>query len=62
MAAIQQQADWARTALRLPRDLHREVHEAARAEDRSFNGQVVSLIREGLQARAVQQQPQGAQQ
>lgn len=57
--ASQSQAEWARTAVRLPRDVHKEVHEAAKAEDRSFNGQMVALLREGLQARAFRKQIQG---
>jgi len=51
LASIQSQKDWKNTAVRLPPDLHSQVHDAARAEDRSFNGQIVALIREGLQSR-----------
>ena len=57
MTTAQKQDDWAKTAIRLPRDVHTQVHEVARREDRSFNGQLVALIRDGLRAR---QQPQGA--
>ena len=51
MAINQKQTDWARTALRLPKELHQQVHEAAKAEDRSFNSQIVALLREGIRAR-----------
>lgn len=59
--ATSTQEDWTRTALRLPKDLHREVHEAARAEDRTFNGQLLAFVREGLNSRAAAKQAQGAQ-
>lgn len=59
MATNQSQNDWQKTALRLPREVHQEVHEVAKAEDRSFNGQMVALIREGLQARTFRKQIQG---
>lgn len=51
MATNQTQAEWQRTALRLPRDLHKQVHEAASAEGRSFNGQLVMFIRECIKSR-----------
>jgi hypothetical protein len=51
MATNQTQADWAKTALRLPRDLHQQVHEAARAEDRTFNSQIVALLKAALASR-----------
>ena len=51
MAINQTQADWQKTALRLPRDLHKQVHEAAAAEGRTFNGQLVIFIRECIQSR-----------
>lgn len=46
MATNQTQADWQKTALRLPRDLHQQVHQAARANDRTFNGQIVAFLKE----------------
>tara|TARA_B100001105_G_scaffold236652_1_gene212619 strand:+ start:24236 stop:24409 length:174 start_codon:yes stop_codon:yes gene_type:complete len=48
MATSATQDDYAKTALRLPRDLHRAVHEAAKQQDRSFNGQIVALLRAAL--------------
>lgn len=48
------QADYARTALRLPRELHQAVHAAAKAEERTFNGQLVALIREAFNSRKAQ--------
>lgn len=56
MATAANQDEYAKTALRLPRDLHKAVHEAARQQDRSFNGQIVALLRAALL------QPKGAQQ
>ncbi len=52
MAINQTQVDWQKTALRLPRDLHTQVHEAAAAEGRTFNGQLVMFIRECIKSRA----------
>lgn len=43
------QADWAKTALRLPRDMHTKVHEEAKRNDRTFNGQIVAMLRQALQ-------------
>ncbi|SEQ20952.1 Arc family DNA-binding protein [Giesbergeria anulus] len=50
MATNNAQADWQKTALRLPRDLHQQVHEVAKAEDRTFNGQIVAFLRECIKA------------
>lgn len=52
MAINQTQADWQKTALRLPRDLHQQVHEAARANDRTFNGQIVAFLKECVRSTA----------
>lgn len=46
MATNQTQADWQKTALRLPRDLHQQIHEAAKANDRTFNGQIVAFLKD----------------
>lgn len=48
MATKRIQSDWAKTALRLPRNVHEQVHSLARIENRTFNGQLVTLIQEGL--------------
>ena len=48
MATAQTQEDYAKTALRLPRDLHQAVHAAAKAEDRTFNGQIIAVLRAAL--------------
>ena len=52
MSAKETQADYTRTALRLPQDLHRAVHAAARAGDRTFNSQILSVLRAALMPRA----------
>ncbi len=49
MTSSKEKDEWAKTALRLPRDLHGQVHKAARAEDRTFNGQIVAILRAALQ-------------
>lgn len=50
MATNQTQADWQKTALRLPRELHRQVHEVAIANDRTFNGQIIAFLKEGVRS------------
>ncbi len=54
MAINQTQADWVKTALRLPRDLHQQVHDEAKRQDRTFNGQIVAALRQAVK------QPSGA--
>lgn len=44
------QDDYIRTALRVPPDLHKEIHEAADKAGRSFNAQLVYLLEKGLKA------------
>lgn len=58
MATNQTQADWVKTALRMPRDLHADVHAEAKRQDRTFNGQIVAALRQNTPVR----QPQEAQQ
>lgn len=55
------QADYAKTALRMPRDLHQAVHAAAKAEDRTFNGQLVAMLREAINGRAAKPQTEAKQ-
>lgn len=50
MATNQTQADWVKTALRLPRDLHADVHAEAKRQDRTFNGQIVATLRQSIPA------------
>lgn len=57
MATKQTQADWVKTALRLPRDLHADVHSEAKRQDRTFNSQIVATLRQGTPVA----QPQGGQ-
>ncbi|MFZ2306862.1 MAG: hypothetical protein WAW73_20455 [Rhodoferax sp.] len=54
------QDDYVRTAIRMPPDLHKTVHTLARAQDRTFNGQLVAMLRES--AAKSQQQTQGSAQ
>lgn len=51
MARTSSQADWVRTALRLPAELHKSMHAVAGSEDRTFNAQIVAMLREGVAAR-----------
>ena len=51
MAINQTQADWKKTGLRLPQELHQQIHQAAREDDRTFNSQIVAFLRECISAR-----------
>lgn len=51
MATTATQADWQKTGLRLPRELHQKVHEAAREDDRTFNSQIVAFLKECIESR-----------
>lgn len=42
------QDDYMKTALRLPRDLHAELMEAARERGRSFNSEVVARLHDSI--------------
>lgn len=53
MATNQTQADWQKTGLRLPRELHQQVHEAAREDDRTFNSQIVAFLKDCIEARQI---------
>lgn len=44
------QDDYIRTALRVPPDLHKEIHAAAEKAGRSFNAQLVYLLEKGIKA------------
>lgn len=52
------QATYIRTALRIPPDLHKIVHDSAKAQDRTFNGQLLAMLKEAAQAQQ-QKQAQG---
>lgn len=62
MAINQTQSDWVKTALRLPRDVHAGVHEEAKRQDRTFNGQIVAMLRQGIPALKQADQSQGEKQ
>lgn len=44
MATNAPQDDWHKTGLRLPRDLHALLHEAAAASGRSYNAEIVARL------------------
>lgn len=37
-----------KTSLRLPPDLHADVHTEAKRQNRTFNGQIIATLRQGL--------------
>lgn len=48
MATSIKQDGYRQTAVRLPPDVHKAVLEAARAQERSVNGQIVATLRAAL--------------
>jgi hypothetical protein len=50
------QADFVKTALRMPPELHKAIHELAKQQDRTYNGQMLAMLKEMTQQ---QNQPQG---
>lgn len=44
MANLTSQDDYIRTALRLPRDLHKEVQDSAEKNNRSMNAEIVARL------------------
>lgn len=44
--------DEVRTQVRFPRDLHERIAAEAQAQERSFNGQVIWLLRQALAEQA----------
>jgi plasmid stability protein len=53
MATNKPQDDYKKTALRLPQDLHEQLHEAAAASGRSYNAEIVNRLQESLDGKAV---------
>lgn len=45
------QADFVKTALRLPPDLHALLHEAALEGERTFNAEILHRLRQTFKAR-----------
>ncbi len=43
---ITKQVDYVKTSLRIPPELHKAVHELAKQEERTFNGQIVACLRQ----------------
>lgn len=44
MATNAPQDDWHKTGLRLPKDLHQRLHDAAASSGRSYNGELVARL------------------
>lgn len=47
------QDDYIRTALRVPPDLHAQIHEAAKQNNRTFNAEIVSRLQGSFEPRPV---------
>lgn len=42
------QDDFIRTALRVPPDLHKQIHDAARSSNRTFNAEIIARLQESF--------------
>jgi hypothetical protein len=56
---VSTQKDFIKTALRVPPDLHKEIHAASKESERTFNAEIVYRLRMSL--RPTEQRPHGAQ-
>lgn len=45
------QDDYIRTALRVPPDLHAQIHESAKENNRTFNAEIVARLRGSFETR-----------
>jgi metal-responsive CopG/Arc/MetJ family transcriptional regulator len=50
MATNAPQDDWHKTGLRLPKELHAQLHEAAAKEGRSYNSEIVARLQRSFEA------------
>lgn len=48
MATNAPQDDWHKTGLRLPKELHHQLHEAAAASGRSYNAEIVARLEQSF--------------
>ncbi|WP_295541086.1 Arc family DNA-binding protein [uncultured Pseudacidovorax sp.] len=48
MATRLEQSDFVKTALRLPPDVHAQIHAAADASGRSFNAEILARLQDSL--------------
>jgi hypothetical protein len=48
MATNAPQDDWHKTGLRLPKDLHGKLHEAAAESGRSYNGEILARLQQSF--------------
>ena len=62
MTTSRKQDNYKQTAVRLPADLHKAVHDAAEREERTFNGQVIATLRAALMQRSESTAQEGAAQ
>lgn len=46
------QDDYIRTALRVPPELHAQIHASAKANNRTFNAEIVARLQESFEPRA----------
>ena len=56
MATNAPQDDWHKTGLRLPKELHHRLHEAAAESGRSYNAEIVSRLESTFSVRIPQDQ------
>lgn len=42
------QADFVKTAIRMPPELHKSIHELAKKQDRTYNGQMLAMLKDSI--------------
>lgn len=52
MATNQPQADFQKQGVRIPRDLHERLHEAAKANGRSYNSELIARLQSSFESSA----------
>lgn len=48
MATARSQKNYVQTAVRLPPELHKALHALAAKEERTYNGQIIAMLRVAL--------------
>lgn len=57
MATNAPQDDWHKTGLRLPKDLHSALHDAAAATGRSYNAEIVARLQQSFEGSEIDLRP-----
>jgi Arc-like DNA binding domain len=53
MAQINEQSDYQKTALRIPKELHTKIIEAAKANNRTMNAEIIDRLEKSLSSQPI---------